>query len=512
MSGRKFSEHPKAEFWDYEKNGIGPNEVSFNSGKKFWFDCVCGHSFDSRPSDIVREGWCPYCKNKKLCGKCDICFSKSFASVENSKYLSKDEHPDVDPKNILKYSHKKYWFDCYCGHIFEIASNSVSNGKWCRYCSSPPSLLCDDMECDNCHNKSFASSDKAKYWNYDNNDGLTPRDIFKVSGKKYWFNCDCGHIFCIRLDNLKNGGWCQYCCNPPKLLCDDECNACYDKSFASSDKAKYWDNNRNILLPRKVFKNSNDKYWFICDCNHVLNMTLNSISGGNWCVYCAGQRICLSEKCDMCYNKSFATNERAKNWDYSKNKISPRYVFKNTKYKYWFICQQNHSFYSSLDHISKGEWCPNCKNKTEQQILDNFTNYKLSTQTRFDWCRGLETDRYLPFDFLIEEHKIIIECDGPQHFRQISNWDPPEKQQANDKRKMQLANEHGYSVIRILQEDIAGNRIDWIAELATRIEKIIALGEVGNSFIGGDIYNNHRPTFIYNGILVIDDIDWLDYL
>jgi very-short-patch-repair endonuclease len=81
------------------------------------------------------------------------------------------------------------------------------------------------------------------------------------------------------------------------------------------------------------------------------------------------------------------------------------------------------------------------------------------TQAKFDWCRNDESRRCLPFDFLIEEYKIFIELDGPQHFTQVSNWRSPEEQQRIDKYKMECANHHGYSIIRVLQEDVLNNKI-----------------------------------------------------
>ena len=41
-----FSENPKSKFWS-DRNEKKPNEVALNSHKKFWFDCECGHQFDS---------------------------------------------------------------------------------------------------------------------------------------------------------------------------------------------------------------------------------------------------------------------------------------------------------------------------------------------------------------------------------------------------------------------------------------------------------------------------------
>ena len=78
----------------------------------------------------------------------------------------------------------------------------------------------------------------------------------------------------------------------------------------------------------------------------------------------------------------------------------------------------------------------------------------------------------MPFDFVLEDKKIIIELDGPQHFKQISNWQSPQKTQQNDKYKMKCANNNGYSIIRLLQEDVFYDTYDWLKELINNIKSI----------------------------------------
>jgi very-short-patch-repair endonuclease len=68
----------------------------------------------------------------------------------------------------------------------------------------------------------------------------------------------------------------------------------------------------------------------------------------------------------------------------------------------------------------------------------------------------------LPFDFCIPELKVIIEMDGAQHFRQISNWLSPEETIKRDVFKMQKAEEYGYKVIRITQEDVYAGGEEWM--------------------------------------------------
>jgi very-short-patch-repair endonuclease len=67
----------------------------------------------------------------------------------------------------------------------------------------------------------------------------------------------------------------------------------------------------------------------------------------------------------------------------------------------------------------------------------------------------LSTDTHFRFDFCIEELKIIIELDRIHHFEIVKHWkNNPEEQLERDKFKMKCANDNGYSIIRILQEDI----------------------------------------------------------
>ena len=93
----------------------------------------------------------------------------------------------------------------------------------------------------------------------------------------------------------------------------------------------------------------------------------------------------------------------------------------------------------------------------------------LLTQFKQEWCKRIQ---YLPFDFCIPELKIIIELDGAQHFRQVSNWSSPEEQFDNDLYKEKCANENGYSTIRLLQEDVANDTNNWLIKLQNSIQSI----------------------------------------
>ena len=482
---KSFASHEKSAFWS-DKNELLARQVCKSSGKKYWFKCVeCNHDFISILSNITKGQWCNFCSNNNLCENidCKMCFDKSFASHEKSTFWS--DKNELKPRQVIKKTTKKYWFDCdKCNHTFITSPQIVNMDCWCNFCSNDN--LCENINCKTCFDKSFASHEKSIFWSDKNQ--LKPRQVFKYSQKKYWFNCDkCKHSFSSILSNIsKTDGprWCPYCSVPCKLLCDEiSCVHCFNNSFASNEKSKYW-SDKNIENPRQVFKCSNQKYWFNCDkCTHTFDMSIAGISNsGNWCRYCANQDFCL-ENCDECYNKSMASHEKSKYWS-KKNKFSPREITKGSRQKIIFNCYNCNLDFETRPYsiVFLKSWCPHCINKTElklhKQLLSIYQN--VISQFKQEWCKK---SVLLPFDFCIPEYKIIIELDGPQHFIQIMNWDSPDKQQENDKFKEECANNNGYSVIRLLQEDVMNDTYDWVKELCDAIEEVKSSEGITNVYL-----------------------------
>jgi very-short-patch-repair endonuclease len=330
----------------------------------------------------------------------------------------------------------------------------------------------------------FSEHPKSIFWS--NRNEKKPNEVALNSHKKFWFNCECGHEFESNLINInQSNNWCGFCSNPPKKLCDNEnCKMCFSNSFASHEKSIFW-SNENELTPRQVFKSADrKKYIFNCDCGHKLEIIVKNITNKkHWCSYCSHQKLCENNDCEMCWNNSFASVERCK---YLHNNINPRMLFKSTNKKFNFdcnVCQK--VFESQLSDITKGVWCSFCVNKTEQILFDKLQEKYdiLERQFKSDWCKNNTTNRFLPFDFVIKERKLIIELDGKQHFEQIGNWLSPEKTRVNDLYKMKCANENGFSIIRILQKDVYYNKYDWLNEIIYNIEKITNENRVQNIYM-----------------------------
>jgi len=421
---------------------------------------------------------------QKLCknNTCEICFNKSIASYPKSKYWSLKN--EKTPREVFKKTDKKYLFDCSeCNHEFSISMDNLTlKNQWCGYCSSQK--LCYNDECKICFEKSFASHPRSKYWSKNND--KTAREIYKNTNSKYLFDCNiCNHTFQKEISKITNdNSWCQYCSH--QKLCDDnDCSQCFENCFESHPKAKYW-SKRNTKHPGDVFKKSGTKYWFDCHkCGHDYEKILCDMDRYD-CPYCGCNILCDKEECKICFEKSFASSNKAKYFSDSNN-INPRTIFKASEKKYEFICEKGHKFSTGLNKITcDNNWCSLCVNKTEGKLFEwlqtNFTN--IERQKKFEWCHS---KRSLPFDFFLPEFNILIELDGNQHFEQTSNWQSPEKTKEIDDYKTKLVLENGYSIIRILQTDVWNNSNEWEKKLLDNIKKYkdpIQIN-IGNKYIDG---------------------------
>jgi hypothetical protein len=490
---KSFASLEKAIDWS-DKNELKPYQVFKSCNSKFWFNCNnCAHEFNSALSSITGGSFCPYCANKKLCDvqECQKCLLNSFASDSKAQYWNYEKNGDLQPRNIFKYCNNKYYFNCSeCQHVFDIALNNIRVGRWCPFCANKQ--LCNDNACQWCFNNSFASHEKSKLWS-EKNGLLTPRKIAKCSSKKFWFKCqDCTHEFETNISHIVRTGNDKFCpiCSSQYLCDNKECKICFGKSFASHPKFVYLDKEKHKDVNfRMIFKNCNRKFWFNCNCGHDIEMTLNSVASGSWCSYCCipQLKLCENEDCKHCFEKSFASHPRIKYIDESEKNTNFRFIFKGSDKKFNFKCENGHIFQKQISCITSklSTWCPKCTNKTEKKLYEELSKIypELLIQYRADWCKNEDTKCYLPFDYVLEDKKIIIELDGKQHFIQVKNWAKPEETRIRDKLKMKKANDNGYSVIRILQVDVNEDKYNWLDELKANIDKVISKSKVQNIYM-----------------------------
>lgn len=150
-------------------------------------------------------------------------------------------------------------------------------------------------------------------------------------------------------------------------LCQEEnCQYCFNRSFASHERAISW-SQENLLLPRNVPKGSGQRVKFDCDtCKHTFEADLRFVTNrGRWCNFCSNKVLCRDNTCQICYAKSFACDPRAASWS-KDNALQPREVFKCSAQKIKFDCDVcKHTFEVKLYFITnQNAGCNYCSSNT----------------------------------------------------------------------------------------------------------------------------------------------------
>jgi hypothetical protein len=548
---KSFAYHPRASCWS-SKNTKKPCELSLKEqGSKFWFKCdKCPHEFETMIYTIVKlNTWCPYCcmPVKKLCDDdtCMMCFDKSFASSDKAIYWSSKN--ELSPRVVTKSCNKKFKFNCNtCKTEFSVSLNNVTNGKWCKKCGYVSMKEKQSMKLDE-----FIERSKQIHgdtYNYS-------KVVMKGVDTPVIIICRThGEFLQTPYHHCSSGNNCPKCAISTRGLTN---RYPYDK-FIEISKKIYGDKYDYSLVKDKYAGLLGSRVPIICDIHGLFEQTPSAHLLHN-CEKC-GKTI-ASEKQRMT-NQEFI--DRAiiiygDKYDYSKTKYYKGHTLititckihgdfqqdpynhlggtgckrctyvccledflvkakeiHNNLYDYSLcvydksikllkiICKECGIFEQSANSHLGGRGCPTCINKTEKKLFlwlkSIFPN--IIKEFKPSWCLNLSTGRCLRFDFMIPELKLIIELDGKQHFVQVRNWLCPEQQIRRDVWKMIRANSQGYKVIRVLQDDVYRNNMQWLED-NMRSELI---DRDTNMFIG-ECYDNHIELLSFPDEITSCDFD-----
>jgi hypothetical protein len=140
----------------------------------------------------------------------------------------------------------------------------------------------------------------------------------------------------------------------------------------------YWHVDKNTaekLDPNKLTMKSGKKAWFTCpnpECEHVFQRKIGDMPDDptkNICPFCvkSSSRLCENTDptqggCVRCYNRTFATCEKASEWS-SRNEKLAHQVMRSGRGSFWFTCSQcKHDYSALLTHayVPGGAPCPYC--------------------------------------------------------------------------------------------------------------------------------------------------------
>jgi very-short-patch-repair endonuclease len=331
-------------------------------------------------------------------------------------------------------------------------------------------------------------------WHPTKNGNKNPSEYTSSSDSKIMWICPhtclegCLHEFEATIGNrAKNGSGCPYCSRR---------KICIHQSIVHThpEIAKEFHPTKNgDIKVEEIAYGSKKKIWWLCvnkcseGCLHEYECAPLNRCGINKqnCPYCCNQQICIHSSI------KFTHPEVAKEWHPEKNGDNhpSHYSRGNTTEKFWWICSKKHEWQAIIkNRCLNSSGCPSCKHKTEAKLFEYLSKIIDDlTQHNRKLLKGRE------YDFESTNRKLIVELDGPHHFKNISNWkNDSALNQEIDVEKMKVAISKNYKIIRILQEDVLNNNEEWL-NVHLKPHIINCIQQI--TYIcpdNPDIYNNHK--------------------
>ena len=189
------------QMWDYERNAISPNEVSYGATKLLWFKGQCGHSWESSPVAIRRGRGCPYCHGLKVL--------RGFNDLESKEpELAKEWHPTkngkLKPSDVTYGSKQDVWWLSTCGHEWKAQINNRRYNRGCPICT-------DRLIIPGINDLASQYPELAKEWHPTKNKKKHPDKIAPHSNTPVWWLGPCGHEWKTQPNDRVNGSGCPVC-------------------------------------------------------------------------------------------------------------------------------------------------------------------------------------------------------------------------------------------------------------------------------------------------------------
>lgn len=135
------------------------------------------------------------------------------------------------------------------------------------------------------------------------------------------------------------------------------------------------------------------------------------------------------------------------------------------------------------------------KHKGENILFVHLSKYFERMNFEREFC--IKNNSHYNFDLASDIHKIIIESDGPEHFRNIKELkNSYQRTQRNDRIKNKICIERGYTIIRIEQDIVFSDVVSWKPKLQSYLHQI-ECGNIRNAFLWISKSNCAEKCYIY---------------
>ena len=396
--------------WNYSKNTINPEDVSYGSDYKVWWICPKGHEWQTNIYFRTHNKYgCPICAKETQTSfpeqtiyyylnllfkdvynrfkienqEIDIFIKELNIGIEYDGYFYHNLELSIDKENNKNRILKKININLYRiketdketsvnlkNNILYLPrkfnDNDFENGL--KLLLEELNVIIDDnfinLERDrNLIGNSYINNIKqnslkeknpklASEWNYSKNGNLLPEMFMVNSHKKVWWICSKGHEWqaIIANRNDKNRD-CPYCCN--QKVNEGENSVL----ITHPEITKFWDYDNNDISPNHISHGADRLINFKCEKGHQFSCLLYSFTKTMKCPVCQNRKVLKG------YNDLTTTHPNLCNeWNYNKNKglLPTQFTYGSGK-KVWWRCLKGHEWKSTIQSRTNGSTCPQCR-------------------------------------------------------------------------------------------------------------------------------------------------------
>lgn len=396
--------------FDNEKNDFDITSITVGSGKKIWFMCPNGHSYQTTLNSRINNGT-----------GCGICSHKVFRKGENDLLTT---HPDiakewdyaknkVKPDEVMAGSIKKYWFICPKGHSYSISLANRKKGQGCPKCnvekhtSFPEKAITFYLkkifkEVEESYHNSFLGTKEidvylpelkfgveydgvAWHKNYKRDldkdkecskNDITLLRIREIGCKEYNSNSIKKYIAVHSIQELNDAIIFIFDCLNKKYKLHLKVDVDVDRDRIkimelmnlteknnSIEKycpeiCKYWDYEKNgRITPDQISHSSVKKIFLKCSKGHEWESCAHNFYNAPYCPICSGFMTLKG------YNDLFTTNPELKSQWSPNNKIDPTTIRKGSNKKALWLCEKcGYEYDMVIQDKALGRQCPYCTN------------------------------------------------------------------------------------------------------------------------------------------------------
>lgn len=433
--------HPNlAREFDREKNGFGPENITFGSIKKVWWKCKFGHSWQETPNvRSSQNAGCPFCSGRRvLPGFNDL----ATINPQLAKEWNYERNGELKPDQVAANSNAVVWWRCEAGHEYKAPiCRRNGQGTGCSKCNAERKTSFPEKAILFYVKKQFPEVEEnvTQPWL-----GRRELDIYipslgvaiEYDGKSWHKSIerDLGKDqLCekhgVRLIRVRESDCPNYSSSSIKINCGGykeydvlekairevfdtlsikpafDINIRHDhaailEKYLTSIKenslkaihpyiAKEWDLTKNKgVTPDKVFAASNRSVWWICPKGHSYQMKVADRTGKKH----AGCPICSHKQIVPGIN-DFASEhpELLPEWDYEKNTEKPDRIPSGSSCKVFWRCPKGHSYEAvvySRTNKNNPTGCPYCNH---QKADENNNVAILYPELMEEWDYELNT-------------------------------------------------------------------------------------------------------------------------